>query len=271
MKEFNLQNYNHPNEVLKELASKLTELNIDELDVISTNFGSGYVDSCSYKDGAVIITVCFDQEVEMHDYNLLLALNSKTISFTNEKVLDLLKTYLDGLAKVRNEFNEHLRIQMEEADRLAEIERAKHARLVELARERKAREEAEEKARKKTEAMIYKLDLIKANARYVKNSADVLEYLKNNLTSITAIMPDTLEDWFIKTFGDNAEHKTVSHLKKTSGGYKMQFSLSIKGHLKDTTGLPAELAESVKGKELRNTALLFKLVLDDGFKFGKQA
>ena len=270
MKEFNLQNYDHPNKVLRELTEELTKISYEDLDVTHATLGAGYIDSVEYHDGSIHANVCYDDLVDMRAYDLVLALKSKTVNLVNENVLNIVETYLNGFDKVKAEFDAHMRVVAEENARLAAIEQAKHAKLVELAKERKAKEEAELKAKKRTEAMIDKLNSVKYQAKHLVAGNDAVDYLRNNLTSITATMPDTLEDWFVKTFGENAEHRTVSHLKKTSGGYKMQFSLSIKGHLKNTENLPAELTNSVKGKELRNTALLFKLVLDEGFTFGKQ-
>lgn len=83
-------------------------------------------------------------------------------------------------------------------------------------------------------------------------------------------MPDYLEDWFVKNFGDAP--RSVSDGRKTSsGGYAWQWSYSFSltlTKMKDTE-IPAYLNDYVKANRIQSVSFIWSLVDDYGFNFGK--
>lgn len=101
-----------------------------------------------------------------------------------------------------------------------------------------------------------------------------LGWLASHVKSVYAAMPDYLEPYFIKQFGDEAPHRAVDSSKRTVNGFPTQWALGFTASIgkKDIDQLPANLTTylSKTGKGLANTKFLWDLIENYGFKFGKK-
>lgn len=106
----------------------------------------------------------------------------------------------------------------------------------------------------------------------IKLSPAAVEWIANNCSNIVAKLPSDLEKYFIKKFGSDASYSVIDINKKTSGGFKMQYTFSFSIHFKSLDSRPAELDKffTTKGKKISNVELVSSLILNYGFKFGKE-
>ena len=100
-----------------------------------------------------------------------------------------------------------------------------------------------------------------------------LGWLAKHAKKVSAAMPDYLEKWFIKNFG-NVEHRAVDQSILSPSGLPSQFALYMKIDLDTNTDIPAYLVSHLGDvskdiKPISDTPFVFDLVRDYGFKFGK--
>ena len=100
-----------------------------------------------------------------------------------------------------------------------------------------------------------------------------LGWLAKYVSTISATIPDYLNDLFTKNFGSEAPRHLVDSKKKTTGGYSMKwdwsFAMTIKkNHSRIPTYLMTYISESAT--RISNTAFIWALVVDYGFQFGKE-
>jgi hypothetical protein len=132
----------------------------------------------------------------------------------------------------------------------------------------------DEKLRLKEEARIKRMEDnfnrdIQGNIRL---SPLAVEWIANNCSNIIAKLPSDLEKYFIKKFGSDVSYSVIDMNKKTSGGFKMQYTFSFCIHFKSLDNRPAELDRffTTKGNKINNVELVSSLILKYGFKFGKE-
>lgn len=132
----------------------------------------------------------------------------------------------------------------------------------------------DEKLRLKEETRIKRMEDnfnrdIQGNIRL---SSSAVEWIANNCSNIVAKLPSDLEKYFIKKFGSDAPYSVIDMNKRTSGGFKMQYTFSFSVHFKSLDNRPAELDRffTTKGKKISNVELVSSLILNYGFKFGKE-
>ena len=154
-------------------------------------------------------------------------------------------------------------------------EKAEYQRQQEEAR--KIREEQLEKAKfeKRKLKSLEKLNTLRPEkTSKLFNSPmshyEALGWLAKHTKSIKASMPDYMEQWFIKTFGHDAERYVVDSTKKTSGGFPMQWSLSCKISFDtEASGILAQKATSANKKAIDNVTFVWDLIENYGFTFSK--
>jgi len=100
-----------------------------------------------------------------------------------------------------------------------------------------------------------------------------LGYIAKHAKKISAAMPDYLEKWFVKEFGD-VERRVVDQTKLTSGGYTMQWALSLKIDLDTNDNIPRSLIRYLSKerkdiKAIADTEFVFGLMKSTGLQFGK--
>jgi hypothetical protein len=168
-----------------------------------------------------------------------------------------------------------------EEDQQAKIAAKRLAREQEAALKKK--EEADKKAEEKYEST--KLKTIRDFNNLVhevrpKSTNDEFYYSLGWLTAhvgaVQAAIPDYLQPSFEAKFGTEANPYVYDSKKKTSGGFRYQWSAGFHARLKKKglTTIPALLAEHVRGtnnssKTVMDTAFISDLVENYGFQFGK--
>ena len=123
----------------------------------------------------------------------------------------------------------------------------------------------------KQEKVIKKLNqLLKTNDIEANDFYYELGWLASHTSRLYAAIPDYLENWFIRNFGSDAPKNVIDSRKKTSGGFAYQWAPGFSMHLKDTDNMPESLKLKLSDKKtIYNTAFVFDLVTNYGFKFGK--
>ncbi len=192
------------------------------------------------------------------------------------KQMTLLYCLNKGILKLEEDFDftsikEDLRIMKEDDDNMKAIQEEQNKKrklAIKAAEEAKA---AEEKYKKKVAKTLEKVNsLSKERLSKSSNLYYALGWLAKHTGSINAKMPDYLEDWFVKNFGDVP--RSVSDGRKTSsGGYAWQWSYSFSltlTKMKDTE-IPAYLNDYVKANRIQSVSFIWSLVDDYGFNFGK--
>lgn len=154
--------------------------------------------------------------------------------------------------------------------------------------DRQAREEAEAAKKKaiedkknaekyeKTVAKALKDFEIRAQAERVLSTADEFYYILGWLTkhagTVTAVLPDYLENAFTKHFGVEAPHRVVDSKHRGPAGWQPQWSWSFTISVKKPDLIPALLSDKLNpsGKAVSDTSFVWDLVDNYGFQFGKK-
>jgi hypothetical protein len=98
----------------------------------------------------------------------------------------------------------------------------------------------------------------------------VLGWLAKHTKSIKASMPDYMESWFIKNFGQDADRYVVDSKKKTVNGHPMQWSLSCKISFDTEVSGILEQKVTTNKKAIDNVSFVWDLIDNYGFTFGKK-
>jgi hypothetical protein len=149
-----------------------------------------------------------------------------------------------------------------------------------LAYEQKKQEEEEKKNEEKYQAskakMIKEFETLSAREKTISTTAEFyysLGWMANNCGTFACALPDYLLSYFQKQFGTDYEPRTVDSRKRTVNGYAMQWTISMTASIKKKSldKIPAFLTQylSKTGTSIANTAFIWDLVTNYGFKFGK--
>lgn len=145
----------------------------------------------------------------------------------------------------------------------------------------KAKQEAEEKKQEdKYQAskarMIKEFETLTAREKATCATGEFyysLGWMANNCGTFACALPDYLLPYFQKQFGVEYEPRTVDSRKRTVNGYAMQWTISMTASIKKKSldKIPAFLTQylSKTGTSIANTAFIWDLVTNYGFKFGK--
>lgn len=141
---------------------------------------------------------------------------------------------------------------------LAEVENE----IIEKRRERLALAEKEKEAEKREKRIASR---IAAADDYIKNATtyeDCESWIRDNITSIQAEVPDFLTKWFTSHFPE-AEFTTVSNKVLTSGGYMKKWSISLHAKVKDPSSAPQFILDKINDKNvITDTQFLFSLAIN---------
>ena len=198
--------------------------------------------------GADIMINCDDGK----RYMLIQALKKSMV--VDKDTYEYLTTLIPDLNENKLRLEEEHRLYLEEQRRLREEEAEK---------ERIRKEE--EKYNRHVQSCInsYRKSI------FAKVDEDTVEWLRKHAKSIKAVIPDFLENEFIKDF-PGAPYKVVdTKSKRTSGGYLYQWAAGFKLTVdkKFESEMPEELQKLAKGNVIQNNGLIRTLVVDYGFNF----
>jgi hypothetical protein len=180
----------------------------------------------------------------------MITIDSKLIKYFNTTFATKMNLIVEAEENQRAE-----EYRLEEELRKARIEEEKYQKRVarELAKLKEVRPEA-----------ISKLFDAESN-QYV-----TLGWMARHVRNIKPSMPDYMEPWFISHFGD-VERYVVDSRKKTSGGFQMQWGLSLAISFdKEVSGSLLAKAKSKNKKLIDNVSFVWDLIENWGFKFGKE-
>lgn len=184
----------------------------------------------------------------------------------NKDTQDLLDSYMAEYDRFMVDFNKAL----EEERKLTD---ARNIELAKIRAEKKAKHEAELLAQE--QEAKFKEKVVKAQKAFevaiksdVKIEKEPIEWLRENVISVSATIPNYLEKAFIQVFGD-VPHKVVDASRKTSGGYSMKFGPSFALTVKKDTVIHPQLKYLFKDNKIHDTAFISKLVRDGELSFGK--
>ncbi len=244
-----------------QLIADITE-QFTGAEVSTRMLGSGKIIECLNPCNnfeSLIFVIHYDLD-ETKSYGAAAAIASGGLRFADESM----HTLWDSFMEVHINLKQQLITATEEAWR----------------REREALKQ--EKKRKELEKKLtgFKASAEKEFNNLINNHERITEtdefyyalgWLAGHVGTITAKMPDYLEESFIKHFGD-VEHTTVDSTKVGPAGFTSQWHLSMEASLKKAENIPAMFTKylSQNGKKLSKTSFVWSLVDDFGFKFGKK-
>lgn len=211
---------------------------------------------------AIIVSVQFTDTDEIKKYGIGAALNCGGLKFVDES----LKALYDECKETYDNIKHIEYLAAQELQRIQKEEQK-------LEKQRKANEKKMEAMKASAEKEFNSL-LDNAGKKATTAADDfywTLGWLAAHVGTITAKMPDFLENSFVKYFGD-VEHTTVDSTKVGPSGFTSQWRLSMEASLVKAKEIPATLSAYLNpaGKKLSKTSFVWSLVDDYGFKFGKK-
>lgn len=260
MKIYSKENYNSYEEYAAELTVDLRkELPVSfELKNSKTNeVGTVF----KYKVKVCTSSADIHSDVEFPTREATYSLSRCTLEMPQE-VKEIFNRYLEALTKSYNTYDEE--------------EREKYR--LQYEREKKERESILQQAKiekRKIKALEKLTSLKPEKTSKLFNSPmtqyEALGWMAKHIKNIKASMPDYMEQWFVKQFGQDAERYVVDSTKKTSGGFDFQWSLGINITF-DTpvSGVLEQRATSKNKKSINNVAFAWDLIENYGFVFGKE-
>lgn len=269
MKTYENVNKENYQEVLDEIKRDLTDTFVGEK-VKSPKYGNGTIEEITDlvfwgRHAKVPIgiasKIAFGEEIK--SFYLNVATRTTFIVLYNNELKEVMKNTMTELEKAAEVVYQ---IRTEEIEKEAEI-----ARLSKEAEAKVKKEyEAQQKLQQKRAKIIHDLNQIKTTISDNNDFYTDLGWIAKHVGSISAAIPDYLENWFVRRFGSEAPKSVVNSRRKTAGGYSMQwsasFAISFK-KVKEDDAL-ASLCSQMKNNKIHNTSLVFDLIENYGFTFG---
>lgn len=269
MKTYDVVNKENYQEVLDEIKKDLTDTFVGEK-VKSIKYGDGTIKEITdiifygrHADTPIGITsqIAFGEEIK--SFYLNVAIKTTFIVLYNNELKEVMKNTMTELEKVAEVVYQ---IRIEEMEKEAEVQ--KLIKEAELKAKKEA--EAQQKLQQKRDKIIHDLNQIKTTISDNNDFYTDLGWIAKHVGSISAAIPDYLENWFVHRFGSEAPKRVVNSKRKTVGGYSMQwsagFAISFKKVKEDD--IPASLYSQMKNNKIHNTSLVFDLIENYGFTFG---
>lgn len=224
---------------------------------------TGRIVSCynpSNHFNSLIAYVYFADTDETKSYGITAAINCGGLLFVDESMKALYDEFKEASDNIQHQ--EYLAAQ--ELQRREKEEQK-------LEKKRKDNEKKMAGMRVQAEKELEKLIEHPTKISKVDEFYYALGWLAAHVGTVTAKMPDYLEEAFIKHFG-NVEHTSVDSTKVGPAGYTSQWRLSMEASLKKAENIPAMLSDylSQNGKKVSKTSFVWDLVDKYGFKFGKK-
>lgn len=204
-----------------------------------------------------------------------------TIDFESGNKFFALKALLDFNLL---ELSEDLKTVLTEAQSVffanyetVEAEKRKANRLAyEQAKKEAEEKKQEEKYQASKAKMIKEFETLANTERPMSTTAEFyysLGWIARNCGTFACSLPDYLLPYFQSQFGTDYEPHAVDSKKRTVNGYAMQWTISMTANIKKKSidKIPAFLTQylSKSGTSIANTAFIWDLVANYGFKFGK--
>lgn len=262
---YSQQNYStfhlYKKELLNEFKSYLIGTQVEVKDT------KAYISDLEWADSEVKVTLDNNKA-----YILDRALASSTMKVsadTQDSYNEFRSHYTQSKRVLDEEVNERHRIYAEqfrlESIRKAEI-RAKNEAL-------KKEQELKTKRENRVKNALRKLDLLRPAdlTKTVDTGAEYFEaigWLAKHTTSITAKLPDYMDKWFVRHFGE-VQRTVIDSKRTTSNGQPMQWGLSFKITFNsDIKNSFSQYATSKNKKLISNVSVIWRLIEDFNFNFG---
>ena len=245
------------------LENKLSEIICTYLNnqkVTQKTYGPGTIVSISGTSFENII-VSIDFAGQIKKFSLYLLVTKSSLTFENADCLDVYNTALSVHNTATAQY-----LELDKIIRQTEFEAKQKAETEKL---------AEQKYQLKKDKAIKEFNNLVVQAKNTIIPEDAFYYaigwLANNISSVSAALPDYLENIFVKHFGTETSARIVDSRKRTVNGNSMQWTFGFKASLKNKTDIPASLTKylSSNGKAIANTSFLWNLIDNYGFQFGK--
>ena len=255
-KTINFTNVEH--ELIGQFASKFMNAQVE-----SKSFGPGVITAVSGENFEhIIITVAFAECIKRFQ-----AVTAFRIAKSMVLVDEALMAEYEALYEKHSDLT-HEKNQAEFAARQAEK--------AEAAKQEKIRKHIEKVKQMSVKAIKDFGDLVKQMKTYSAEENPEFYYglgwLAKHVGSVSASMPDYLDKPFVKQFGKDAVHTVIDSMKLTSGGNAMKWNFAFQAAMSKKADIPIMFAPYLNptGKAITNTAFLWDLVANRGFKFGKK-
>ena len=206
---------------------------------------------------SVFCSVIYEEKEIM--YSLLVAYKAGTLFYDDSTIEETIELLKEGFEIRKKELRE------------LELEKLKEAEKLRLQQEEEYKAQLAEAKRKiKIEKMVKKMDSLKPTKLKITNYYEFIGWVARHLTSLTAEMPDYLENWFVKRFG-NVPHKVIDSNRKTANGFTMKYSLSMCARFNENIPeiFKLKLSANNQNKRIINTiGFVLDLKENYGFEFG---
>ena len=203
------------------------------------------------------------------------AVNTGTLKLNNEDMCAY-----EEINSIYTEAEAIHKVELEEEAKLAEIRlteiRAANIKRAEEKAAKLAKIEEERKFKLRIEKNLKKLAMLspEKTSRLFEtptNYYEALGWMAKHTASIKSSMPDYMEPWFVKRFGD-VERNVVNSKKRTQGGHPKQWGLSFKMSFNAEVSGPLEQRATSKNKKvIDSVAFVWDLIEHYGFQFVKGA
>ena len=193
----------------------------------------------------------------------------KLLSLSNGKCVSFPLAYEVGTIEMDDSLKDRLYAECEKIGEGARKAAEENRKAKALAEERKRQKNEARKIEAKRQAALLRFSKAKGGFEPYK-SYELLGWMAKHCTSLRPAMPDWMEGAFVKRFGD-VPRTVVDSKKRTSGGFPMQWGLSMK--ISFDKEVPSELkkvATSSNKASIDNVAFVSDLVESFGFRFGKK-
>ena len=233
-------------------------------EVTAIKDGTGKIESCvALKEtvDSVIFNISFAGQ-EPKKFLAFTSIKCGGLKFTDES----LRAVYDDFVEVHTTITTQLYNAEDEARRHEKDEAKKAERL----------KKAEANYEKLKEKSLRDFDELTKQARTKVTETDEFYYaigwLAAHANSVSAALPDYLDDAFSKYFGVDTPRRVIDSKKRSPAGWQSQWSWAFKISLKKPETIPANFASYLgqSGKEITKTSFVWDLVTDYGFKFGKK-
>lgn len=241
---------------------------LSNTDVMSRDHGTGQLEELMVSTGNLIVAK-IKFKLCSKVYDIRTAIGRKFLSFVADKDVN---TYNQMLAEVTEAEKLHeqqlLAIKQQEAEeRKAAIEAAKLAKRL---------ERDEEKFQQAKESLMKNFEERTRTITEVPSSSEAYYYnlgwMASHIKQIKAKLPDYLDNLFVKHFGETSSKTVVNTDRRTSGGFRPQWSYAFSCTLSSIETAPSDIVSLlVEGKkQINNTELMWTLIDNHNFKFGKE-
>lgn len=249
------------NNIEAEMVKAFGELAIGA-EVISSAYGTGKVESYRGKTlDEMFVMVQFENEFKCFSVNHIVTV-ARFIKFVDSELND--------------SYNKLLVIHKELSEKKLAADRLARQLAKEAAEKAEAEKKAEAKYQQQKEKALKDFDKLVARANVELSDIDefyyALGYIAKHAGTVSAAMPDYLENAFKKHFGSDAPCRVVDSKKKGPAGYTSQWTWSLGISLKKHETVPASLQSKLNpaGKSITDTSFVWDLVENYGFQFGKK-